>query len=145
MHVPACVLCEAGPEEVVWRDARLRVIVAPVDGLGDVARIIWHAHVAEMTDLGAAGRQHLMAAVWTVEAALRELAKPAKMNVASLGNYVPHLHWHVVPRYTDDAFFPDSIWSARRRTGVIHGLDRGQLAAALAGRFASGAQPSAPA
>jgi diadenosine tetraphosphate (Ap4A) HIT family hydrolase len=31
--------------------------------------------------------------------------------VASLGNVVPHLHWHVIPRYADDAHFPAPVWA----------------------------------
>jgi len=41
---------------------------------------------------------------------------PQKMNVASLGNMTPHLHWHLIPRYADDAHFPGPIWSERRRS-----------------------------
>jgi diadenosine tetraphosphate (Ap4A) HIT family hydrolase len=38
---------------------------------------------------------------------------PDKVNVAALGNMVPHIHWHVIPRFKDDAFYPGSAWSAR--------------------------------
>jgi len=37
------------------------------------------------------------------------------MNLASLGNAVPHLHWHIVPRFGDDPHFPQPIWSTPRR------------------------------
>jgi diadenosine tetraphosphate (Ap4A) HIT family hydrolase len=53
--------------------------------------------------------------VYRVELALREVLKPAKVNVASLGNVVPHLHWHVIPRFTDDAHFPSPVWAAPAR------------------------------
>jgi diadenosine tetraphosphate (Ap4A) HIT family hydrolase len=41
--------------------------------------------------------------------------KPGKVNLASLGNQVPHLHWHVIPRYADDAHFPKPIWATPER------------------------------
>jgi diadenosine tetraphosphate (Ap4A) HIT family hydrolase len=41
--------------------------------------------------------------------------KPTKVNLAALGNMVPHIHWHVIPRFTDDVFFPGSAWSSRIR------------------------------
>ncbi|MDA8390420.1 MAG: HIT family protein [Gammaproteobacteria bacterium] len=135
MRVPGCVLCSLSPEEAVWHDSRLMVITGGADGLGEVARVVWRAHVAEMSTLAAADRQYLMDVVFTVEAAVRDLAGPLKMNIASLGNVVPHLHWHVIPRYADDAFFPDSIWSKPRRTGVVREIGRGRLAAALAARL----------
>jgi diadenosine tetraphosphate (Ap4A) HIT family hydrolase len=40
---------------------------------------------------------------------------PHKVNVAALGNMVPHIHWHVIPRFKDDAFFPGSSWSDKLR------------------------------
>ena len=59
--------------------------------------------------------------VFAVEAALRALLAPHKMNLASLGNQVPHLHWHVVPRFADDSHFPQpglGQRAARRRRAV---------------------------
>ena len=31
--------------------------------------------------------------------------------MASLGNVVQHLHWHVIPRFEDDAHFPAPVWA----------------------------------
>lgn len=56
-----------------------------------------------------------MSVVVGVEEAIADIMQPVKINLASLGNQVPHLHWHIIPRYEDDAFFPDSIWSMKRR------------------------------
>jgi diadenosine tetraphosphate (Ap4A) HIT family hydrolase len=53
--------------------------------------------------------------VFAAEAALREVMAPDKINLASLGNVVPHLHWHVIPRFADDPHFPNPVWSARQR------------------------------
>jgi diadenosine tetraphosphate (Ap4A) HIT family hydrolase len=85
-------------------------------------RVIWGAHVREMTDLDAADRDHLMRVVFATEAALRARLAPDKMNLASLGNVVPHLHWHVVPRFADDSHFPQPIWGARQRDGAPRAL-----------------------
>jgi diadenosine tetraphosphate (Ap4A) HIT family hydrolase len=59
-----------------------------------------------------------MRVVFACEAALRQLAAPDKVNLASFGNQVPHLHWHVIARFTDDAHFPDPVWAAPRRAGA---------------------------
>jgi diadenosine tetraphosphate (Ap4A) HIT family hydrolase len=56
-----------------------------------------------------------MNAVWQVEAAVRAVMAPAKVNLASFGNMTPHVHWHVIPRYADDAHFPHPTWAARQR------------------------------
>ena len=52
-----------------------------------------------------------MRAVFAVEGALRASLSPHKMNVASLGNLTPHLHWHVIPRFKDDPAFPKPVWA----------------------------------
>jgi diadenosine tetraphosphate (Ap4A) HIT family hydrolase len=78
-------------------------------------RVILNAHIAEMTDLPAPDRMQLMHVVWAVERALRETGKAGKINLASLGNVVPHLHWHVIARYPDDVHFPQPIWGAPQR------------------------------
>ena len=119
-----CPLCQRDAEIVLWQDADCRVLMTPQAGYPGFCRVIWHEHVREMTDLSAEQRAHLMTVVWAVEAALRQTIKPAKINLASLGNQVPHLHWHVIPRFSDDAHFPDAVWATPRRAGVEHHVDR---------------------
>jgi diadenosine tetraphosphate (Ap4A) HIT family hydrolase len=62
-----------------------------------------------------------MRAVWAVERAQRALLQPVKINLASLGNQVPHLHWHVIPRFTNDGQYPLPIRAPRQR-GVSEAL-----------------------
>ena len=58
----------------------------------------------------------MMDVMWQVEQVVRDVMQPEKINLASLGNMVPHLHWHVIPRYTDDAHFPAPVWAETKRT-----------------------------
>lgn len=110
-----CPLCRTEGENILWQDEHCRIIRVEDADYAGYCRVIWTDHVAEMTDLDAAGRDQIMRRVFALEGALRECFKPAKINVASLGNMVPHLHWHVIARFEDDAHFPDPIWAARRR------------------------------
>ena len=111
-----CVFCDGDGGVHLWRDERCRVVLAdePFPGF---CRVIWNAHLAEMTDLGHADRTHLMDVVFAVEAALRVRLAPAKINLASLGNLVPHVHWHVIPRYRNDSHFPQPVWGTAQRPG----------------------------
>jgi diadenosine tetraphosphate (Ap4A) HIT family hydrolase len=111
----SCPLCDGDGGEVLLRDDLLRVVLVDEVDYPGFARVIVNAHVREMTDLAPAARRRLLDAVFAVEAAQREVLAPAKINLASLGNQVPHLHWHVIPRFADDAHFPEPIWGARRR------------------------------
>lgn len=111
----ACQLCREAGGETLWQDERCRlVLVADADYPG-FCRVVWKRHVAEMTDLDAAERRHLMSVVFAAESALRAAARPHKVNLASLGNVVPHLHWHVIPRWRDDRHFPNPVWGKAER------------------------------
>lgn len=112
---PSCELCGRVGGELLTRTDLLRVVLVDDPDLPGYIRVIVNAHVAEMTDLTPADRARLLDAVTVVEAAQRAVLAPTKINIASLGNMTPHLHWHVIPRFADDPFFPGSIWSPRLR------------------------------
>jgi diadenosine tetraphosphate (Ap4A) HIT family hydrolase len=111
-----CVFCREDGGELLWADDALRVVLADEPDFPGFCRVIWNAHVAEMSDLSDNERAKLMAAVNGVERAIRRVVVPAKVNLASLGNQVPHVHWHVIPRHSNDSRFPLPIWAPRQRT-----------------------------
>ena len=142
MTAPSCALCAGDGGEVLYRDELLRVVLVDEPGYPGFVRVIANAHVREMTDLPAADRQRLLAAVFAVESAQRESLAPHKINLASLGNVTPHLHWHVIPRFADDAHFPEPVWGARQREpGPARLAERrarlAALRAAIAARLAA--------
>jgi diadenosine tetraphosphate (Ap4A) HIT family hydrolase len=111
----ACELCDSPGGEQVWEDKLCRVVrVADTDYPG-FCRVILNRHSREMTDLGEAERTHVMRIVFAVESALRTLYQPDKINLASFGNVVPHVHWHVIPRWRDDRHFPQPVWGTPQR------------------------------
>ncbi len=134
-----CPLCTGPGGRILWRDNFCRVVLADEPDYPAFCRVILNAHVKEMSDLDTASRRRLMDVVHAVETALRALLDPDKINLASLGNVVPHVHWHVIPRYADDAHFPDPVWTAPRRTGQRHGTEKleEKLAAALRQRLSA--------
>jgi diadenosine tetraphosphate (Ap4A) HIT family hydrolase len=112
-----CTLCKEDlkPEEgeLIWQGDECRVILVNDPDLPGFCRVIWNHHVAEMSNLTYGEREHLMTLVFAVEEAICHVMHPDKVNLAALGNKVPHIHWHVIPRYKNDVFFPGSAWSAR--------------------------------
>jgi diadenosine tetraphosphate (Ap4A) HIT family hydrolase len=129
---PRCPLCRHDGGEVLWRGPACRVVLVDEPGLPGYCRLVWNRHVRELTDLSAGERAELWRRVETVERTLRALLGPDKVNVASLGNMVPHLHVHVVPRFADDPHFPAPVWGPPRRAPRAgRGVDAGLLRAAL--------------
>ncbi|HWH42138.1 MAG TPA: HIT family protein [Usitatibacter sp.] len=111
----ACEFCDSPGGTVLWQDDFCRVVRADEPDYPGFCRVILARHVREMTDLAQPERERLMAVVFTVERAVRDAMAPHKMNVASLGNMVPHVHWHVIPRFSDDRHFPGPVWAPPRR------------------------------
>ena len=142
MTQAACALCAGDGGEVLFRDRLLRVVLVDDADYPGFVRVIANAHVREMTDLAPAERQRLLEAVLAVEGAQRDVLAAHKVNLASLGNVTPHLHWHVIPRFADDAHFPEAVWGGRQREPDPARLAerRQRLAAlrsAIAGRMAA--------
>ena len=139
-RVAGCELCDLSAPSVVDND-KFAVILVDDANYPGFARVIWKDHVREVSDLADADRLLLNDAVYRLELAVREVMQPLKVNVASLGNVVPHLHWHVIPRYADDAHFPAPVWAQAQRTTDEAVLQARralvpQLAEAIARRFA---------
>ena len=119
-----CELCDNPGGELIWQDGFCRVIHLNDADYPGFCRVILDRHIKEMSDLEAHERERLMATVFGVEQAVRDIMRPDKINLASLGNKTPHLHWHIIPRYTLDRHFPDSVWSTARRETLPHSLDQ---------------------
>lgn len=110
-----CVLCQEPGGQPIWQGEKLRLIRADEAGFPAFYRIVWSAHVAEFSDLTRAEREHCMQAVTLVEQVLRQQLQPTKINLATLGNVVPHLHWHIIARYDWDSHFPAPVWASAQR------------------------------
>lgn len=134
----ACEFCASPGGAVLWQNDLCRVVKVDEPDYPGYCRVILKRHARELTDLNEHERGALMAVVFAVEAAVRETMQPDKMNVASLGNMTPHVHWHVVPRFADDRHFPNPIWAAPQRDHAVpaeRAARAGAIPAALAARL----------
>lgn len=111
----SCELCHSLGGLVLVRTEQLRVLRVEDENFPAFYRVVWNAHRAELTDLEAAERAVCLDAVARVESVLRRQLNPTKINLASLGNMVAHLHWHVIARFDWDSHFPQPIWGAVQR------------------------------
>ncbi len=118
-RVADCPLCREDGGVLITRHERFRVIRATgpdADDFPGFYRVVWNEHVAEWSDLSGPDQMLCMRAVTLVERAVREHLHPTKINLAALGNVVPHLHWHVVARYQWDSRFPAPLWAPATRS-----------------------------
>jgi diadenosine tetraphosphate (Ap4A) HIT family hydrolase len=120
LSAPGCEFCSSPGGPVLWQNDLCRVVRADEPDYPGFVRVILARHAREMTDLQPQERARLMQIVFEVEAAVRDAMRPDKMNVASLGNMTPHVHWHVIPRFQDDRHFPSPVWAPPRRERAAH-------------------------
>lgn len=129
-----CELCTTAGGEPVWQGSLCRVVLIEEADYPGYCRVVLNRHEREMSDLPGEEQQEMMRVVFTVEAVLRRLIDPDKINLASLGNITPHVHWHVIPRWTKDRCFPNPIWGLAQRsdTSIAAMIDVQKLKQALA-------------
>ena len=118
-----CELCDGPGGDVLYQGAQFRVVLVEDVQYPGFCRVIWRDHVVEVTDLNELDRMLMMDVLWQVETVVRDVMQPKKINLASLGNVVPHLHWHIIPRYADDAHFPSPVWAVAQRVTPEDVLD----------------------
>ena len=140
----ACELCRQRGGVPVADAARWRVVRVADAAFPAFYRLIWNVHVTEFSDLDDGDRAECIDAVVRIERALRAALAPTKINLASLGNVVAHLHWHVIARFAWDSHFPQPVWGAAQRVveppaaarlaltlGALDGAVRAALGAAV--------------
>ncbi len=62
-------------------------------------------------------------AIWNaldvIEKVMLEYYKPEKINIASFGNMLPHVHWHIMARFREDSYFPEPMWGEKQRNATF--------------------------
>lgn len=123
MRAAGCALCDGPGGRLVLQAPKWRLIHAQEAGFPAFYRLVWQDHVREFSQLARADRIECIDAIAAIEEAMLRDLQPAKANVASLGNAVPHLHWHVIARFEWDSHFPAPVWAAAQREADAARLD----------------------
>ncbi len=69
----------------------------------------------ELSDCDEVTREKLLKAMLLIETEMIKFYKPKKINIAMFGNYLPHLHIHVMARFEEDSYFPEPMWGRKQR------------------------------
>jgi diadenosine tetraphosphate (Ap4A) HIT family hydrolase len=77
--------------------------------------VVLKRHTTELYELSRSERGQLIEEVSEVAAALAMTFEPVKMNYELLGNQVPHVHWHVIPRLADDPAPREAVWTVAHK------------------------------
>jgi diadenosine tetraphosphate (Ap4A) HIT family hydrolase len=107
-----CPLCNPQNEKLIFKNDLFRIVLVGDEAYPGFVRLILNSHIKEMSDLSDTDTNSVFTALIFIEKRIRQLFNPDKINLASLGNVVPHLHWHVIPRFIHDRHFPNPIWGS---------------------------------
>lgn len=69
----------------------------------------------ELSQCDSDTREKLLKTMLLIETKMIEYYKPKKVNIAMFGNYLPHLHIHVMARFEADSYFPEPMWGKKQR------------------------------
>lgn len=111
MNCPMCSRWQAEPELRIAEFERCYVLLNRDQFFPGYTLVFSKRHVTELFHLEADVRHQVIDEVNLVAAALATAFAPTKLNYELLGNMVPHMHWHLVPRFASDPLWPRPIWS----------------------------------
>jgi len=75
--------------------------------------------VKELSDCDETTRKRLFEVMLLVEKQMLAYYNPTKINIASFGNYHPHLHIHIMARFKEDSYFPEPMWGRKQREAKL--------------------------
>jgi diadenosine tetraphosphate (Ap4A) HIT family hydrolase len=89
----------------------------------------------EMSECDEETKKEIYRLLELIEKEMIAFFKPDKINIASFGNYVPHVHWHIMARFKKDSHFPEPMWGERQREGEDFTKDMDRFLASLKERL----------
>jgi len=64
-------------------------------------------------------KEEIWNALDIIEKLMLEYYRPEKINIASFGNMLPHVHWHIMARFKEDSYFPEPMWGEKQRKATL--------------------------
>lgn len=82
-------------------------------------KIFTHEPHKEFSECSRAEKEAIWNALDVIEKEMLSYFKPSKINIASFGNMLPRVHWHVMARFENDEYFPEPMWGMKQREGFV--------------------------
>ena len=74
---------------------------------------------SEMSQVPPEIRQEIHSLLDIIEREMLTYYTPTKINIASFGNYLPHVHWHIMARFEQDSYYPEPMWGEKQRESKL--------------------------
>ena len=99
--------------EIIYEDSLIKVEIEPFEI--PWLKIFTQENIKEFSLCSDKLRLYIFDTINIIEKAMLVQLNPDKINIASFGNYVPHVHFHVQARYKNDSYFPEPTWGKKQR------------------------------
>ncbi len=101
----------------IWENEHLRIEIekSEIPWLKIFTKIPYR----EMSEVPLEIKRQIYTLLDLIEREMLSYYKPAKINIASFGNYMPHLHWHIMARFEEDSYFPEPMWGVKQRESTL--------------------------
>jgi diadenosine tetraphosphate (Ap4A) HIT family hydrolase len=118
-HTTECPFCQkltrldsTPDDDLVWRFPHSVAFLGSWQFYQGYCILVARQHATELNQQPVEVRQAYFEELCFLARAIEETFQPLKLNYELLGNQVPHLHWHVFPRYADDPQRLKPVWLA---------------------------------
>ncbi|MDD2265988.1 HIT domain-containing protein [Sulfuricurvum sp.] len=82
-------------------------------------KVFTHTHHKEFSECTREEKESIWESLDIIERKMLAYFKPDKINIASFGNMLPRVHWHIMARYANDSYFPEPMWGVKQREGLV--------------------------
>ncbi len=103
--------------ESIWENDHLRIEIekSEIPWL----KIFTKLPYREMSEVPPETKRQIYTLLDLIEREMLSYYKPTKINIASFGNYMPHVHWHIMARFEEDSYFPEPMWGVKQREATL--------------------------
>ena len=103
--------------ESIWENDHLRIEIekSEIPWLKIFTKIPYR----EMSEVPPETKRQIYTLLDLIEREMLSYYRPTKINIASFGNYMPHVHWHIMARFEEDSYFPEPMWGVKQREAIL--------------------------
>ncbi len=104
-------------ENIIYENNLIRIEVEPFEI--PWLKIFTQKPIKEFSQCDEKTKLEIFRALDICEKEMLKYFQPDKINIASFGNYVPHVHFHIQARFKKDSYFPEPTWGQKQRDSKL--------------------------
>ena len=105
-------------ENIIYQNSLIKIEIEPFEI--PWLKIFTIEPLKEFSECSNEQKNEILDKLDFIEKEMIKFFLPDKINIASFGNYVPHVHFHIQARFKNDSFFPEPIWGKKQREAKLN-------------------------